>query len=436
MKKAEKLQGQFGYGDRVEITTKDKTYTGSLLKRPDLLEGDFTVLKLDSGYNIGIEKSRITGMKLLERRDVEKKQHVLQGKNKRLPTVTIISTGGTISSKVDYATGGVTADYTAEDFVEMIPQLGDKANIRTKKAISILSEDMTPKEWAVIAKAAAEELNNKEVDGVVITHGTDTMHYTAAALSFYLQNLNKPVIITGSQRSIDRGSSDAFMNLSCAITAAAELDGAVVALCMHGSSSDAYCLLTQGTRVRKMHASRRDAFRPVNAMPLAKVYEDGKIEMLSAVQKRKEGNVVVDAHHENVAFIQAYPGMDPDLIEYHLKKGCKGIVLNATGMGNVPTVGEQSILKGIEKAKEKNIPIVITTQTIYGAVHPLVYAAMRKLSIANNCIYGGDMLAEVAYVKLGWVLSKTKDLEKVRELMLKPVAGEISVKSDNNTFLI
>jgi len=292
-----------------------------------------------------------------------------------------------------------------------------------------MTEDFTSKQWIEITEQVVKELNT-DVSGVVITMGTDTLHIAAAALSFLIKDLNKPVVITASQRSIDRGSSDAFMNLSCAITAAAKFNAAEIMTCLHGTTNDDYCLLIRGTKVRKMHTSRRDAFRPINDLPLAKVFENQKIEILNQNFKEKSDSkpTAENKFEEKTALIQIYPGIDPKIIDFYINEGYKGIVLAATALGHVP----QNILPNIEKAINKNIPIVIATQTLYGRVHPYVYSALRMLSIKLKCIFVEDMLPETAYVKLGWALAQGKD---VKQLMLENIAGELTKRSNEKTFL-
>jgi len=408
-----------------------------LMPRPKILDQNFTVVKLDNGYNIGVENKKIKKIEISQKFR-EKKEATKELKiNKNLPTVSILSFGGTISSKVDYRTGGVYADYTAKDFVEMCPELAKVANLNARKIEGLMSEDMNKDDWKLMAKEVAKELN-KDVEGVVLTQGTDTLHFSSAALSFFLRDLNKPVVFTAAQRSIDRGSSDAFMNLICAVNAAAKSDMAEVMTCMHGTSSDDYCLLIRGTKVRKMHTSRRDAFRSINEMPLAKVFENGKIEVLNEdCKKRNENKVVVDdGFEEKVALIQIYPGIDPEIIDFYLKKDYKGIVLAATALGHVPTLKPKySLVPKLKKAIEKKIPVVIASQTLYGRVHPYVYTNLRKLSMELNSIFVEDMLPEVAYIKLGWVLSRTKSLDEVKRLMLTNFSGEISDRSLKDSFL-
>ncbi|MEM4336402.1 MAG: Glu-tRNA(Gln) amidotransferase subunit GatD [Candidatus Woesearchaeota archaeon] len=430
-------------GDRVKIICQDSIIEGVLIQRPSLLPQDFIVIKLDNGYNIGVDKKKIKRIEVLEKYKPKKTKKKIKLKfNKKLPIVTILSTGGTISSKVDYTTGGVSAYFTSEDLVAMCPELKEIANIRTRKIMSAMSEDIMPKDWIKIAEETFKEL--KKCDGVVITTGTDTMHYIAAALSFMIQKPNKPIIITGAQRSIDRGSSDAFMNLICAVQAAAKFDGAEVMTCMHGTINDDYCLLIRGTKVRKMHASRRDAFRPVNDNAIAKINIKGEVEVLTTNYNRrysiekdnKNKAPVLDTKiNEKVALVLVYPGMEPGIIDYHINKGAKGIVISATALGHVPTNNTKTLIPAIERAIKKNIPVVIASQTIYGRVHPYVYTNLRKLSIELKSIFVEDMLPEVAYIKLMYALAHAKNLEDIKSLMLLNIAGEITDRETPDTFL-
>ena len=432
------------YGDVVKVYTDEKNYEGILMPRPEIFEKGFIVVKLDNGYNMGIDEKRIKKIEAIKKYEKRKEEKIKLSHKSGLPTVPILSFGGTISSRVDYKTGGVYADYTAEDFVAMLPELGHIANLKAEKIMGVMSEDMVPEDWQLMARRIAKELNDDEVAGVVVTQGTDTLHYSTAAMSFFLQHLNKPIVFTAAQRSIDRGSSDAFSNLLCAVHAASKFDGAVVVTCLHGTRSDNYCILNRGTKVKKMHTSRRDAFRPINELPLAKVYEEGRIEVLNDNYQRKnfsEGKfffkVIVDDKFEHkTALLYVYPGMAPDIFDYYLKKKYKGIVIAATALGHVPTINPKySLLGKLKKLIDENIAIVISTQTIYGRVHPYVYTNLRKLSVELDCIFVEDMLPETAYVKLGWVLGHTHKIDEVKKMMLTNYAGEISERSDEKAFL-
>ncbi|MFW6014395.1 MAG: Glu-tRNA(Gln) amidotransferase subunit GatD [Nanoarchaeota archaeon] len=424
-------------GDYVKIKTKHSTHEGILIARPDILEEGIEVLKLESGYNIGIDKKNILSIeKLMAQKPKKETKKGIKFK-KELPTVSILSFGGTISSKVDYKTGGTYADYTAEDFVEMLPELSEIANIKAKKIMGKMSEDFTPQDWKYMAGCIKEEIKSG-VDGVVVTQGTDTMHFSASAMSFMLQNLPVPVIFTASQRSIDRGSSDAFMNLICSVKAAAGFDGAEVMTCMHGSSNDDYCLLIRGNKVRKMHTSRRDAFRPINKKPISKVYSNGIIEILNNNYKKrhKDAKLLCKPYFcDKTALVYVYPGFDPRIIDYYIKNDYKGIVIGATALGHVKSEGEKNVLPFIEKAINSGVVVVIASQTIYGSTHKYVYSNLRKLSISLECEFADDLLPETAYIKLGWALGKTKCPSKAKKLFRETIAGEFPEKSCYKTYL-
>ena len=422
-------------GDRVRVKTSDSEYEGMLMPRPDILEKGVLVLKLDSGYNIGIDEKKVGKIDVLEKFQPKKEEHRERKHTPKLPLVSILSFGGTISSKVDYRTGGTYADYTAEDFVQMMPELESIANLRARKVMGIMSEDMAPDDWKTIAEAVHHELNDKEVSGVVVTQGTDTMHFSTAALSFMLRDLPKPVVFTAAQRSIDRGSSDAFVNLLCAVHAA-KSDIAEVMTCMHGSTNDDYCLLIRGTKVRKMHTSRRDAFRPINELPLAKVSIDGKIEVLNFHHRKRSAGAATlkNGFEKKVGIVQIYPGIDPDIFNLFIEKKYRGVVISATALGHTPT--NPGFLGKIRELGNSGCMVMIASQTIYGRVHPYVYTNLRKLSMGLGCVFVEDMMPEVAYVKLGWALGQEKDIEKVKEIMLANVAGEITERSAVGSFLI
>lgn len=346
--------------------------------------------------------------------------------NKKI--ISILGTGGTIASRIDYKTGGVYASFSSSDIINQIPELRDIAEIKPRQIMQVMSEDITPKDWKIIAKEVANEINS-EVDGVIITHGTDTMHYTSAALSFMLKDLKKPVVLVGAQRSSDRGSSDAFVNLICASHFIIKSDFAEVCIVMHENMSDDSCIAIRGCRARKMHTSRRDAFKPINDLPIARIYPNGKIEMISKNYKKREDSkpyvVLDDKLEERVALIKFYPGIDARIIDFYIKNEYKGIVIEATGLGHVSTIGKDSMLKKIEKAIKLGIPVVITSQCLYGRVHPTIYANLRKLS-RIGCIFAEDMLPEVAYVKLMYALAHAKSINDVREIMLTNISNEIS----------
>jgi glutamyl-tRNA(Gln) amidotransferase subunit D len=435
-------------GDRILMERDGKRYEGLLMPRIELGDTNSIVLKLDSGYNIGIRFGpgvKIERSQIKEPKDILEEEQYELGKTKKSlldvrfdpkkPPVCLIPTGGTMASRVDYRTGGVYAVSNPKELLHNVPELAEIVNVKEiVTPFTKMSEDMEPHDWKAIAEIAARKLNSGD-HGVIITHGTDTLHYTAAALSFFLRNLSKPVVLTGSQRSSDRGSSDAGMNLICAARTAVS-DIAEVGICMHGSPDDSYCLFLRGTKVRKMHTSRRDAFRPINDLPLAKVWPDGRIDKINPEQrKRTDKKVELDIKFEpDIAILKAYPGSDPGVIDYYIRKGCKGFVIEGTGLGHVPTFAKKSWISTIRK-HSSHVPFVVAPQTLYGRVNPDVYTNLRKLFHEAGAIPGEDMLPETAYVKLGWVLGHTRSMEKVREMMLTNYAGEITKRSIPETYL-
>jgi glutamyl-tRNA(Gln) amidotransferase subunit D len=254
-------------------------------------------------------------------------------------------------------------------------------------------------------------------------------------LFFY--DTKKPIIITAAQRSIDRGSSDAFMNLTSSINAAANFDGAGVFVCMHENSNDDFCSLINASKVRKMHTSRRDAFRSINSMPIAEIYKDKEIKILNKNYNKRDDNSKIKADllfEEKVGFIQSTPLIDPNIIDFYIDNKYKGLVISGTGLGHVPLEGKNSLAKKLEKAKSEGI-IVITSQCIYGRVNPYVYSNARELLFKFDVIYSEDMTPEFAFIKLGWVLGHTNDRNKIKEMMLTNYSGEINEIIDEKSFL-
>ena len=418
-------------GDNVKIVKDDISYEGIILDRAEDADESHVVLKLDNGYNIGlsINNAKIELMAKGEKPKIELK-HLVTEKNDNKQDISIISTGGTVASIIDYKTGAVHPAFTADDLLRANPELLEHANIKGKAIYNILSENMRPEYWVKAANSVADEINDGS-DGVVVAHGTDTMHYTSAALSFILDT-PVPIVVTGAQRSSDRPSSDAYLNLLNSVTAA-KSDIAEVMVCMHGTENDNFALLHRGTKVRKMHTSRRDTFRSINMSPIAKV-QNGNISILDKELKYKSRSnseiKINDSIEPNVAFIKSYPGISGELIDYHIDKGYKGILLEGTGLGHCP----EDIVPTIERAKDSGIPVVMASQCLYGEVNMHVYSTGRKL-ISAGVISAGDMLPETAFVKLIWTLGQTEDINEVRKIMHTNVAGEIEDKISLRYFL-
>lgn len=425
-KKPEKPKPQSKPGDYVEVHLTRKIYEGTLLEAPETDKG-IILLKLDSGYNIGFNKKDVLEIKLIEKAKEEKEKIEIKS-DKGKPNIAMIITGGTIASRLDSRTGGVSPLTSPEDLFRFYPEIFEVVNVsRVEVPFTKASEDMDFKDWQKLARVSEKLLNDPNIKGIIITHGTDTLHYTSAALSFFLRNLNKPVVLTYSQRSIDRASSDANLNLKCAALAAIS-DIAEVMLVGHASSNDDFCYAIPGTKTRKLHSSRRDAFKPVNAKPFAKIYSN-RIEILSEHNIRKKGKVKIDtAFNDKVALIKFYPGQDPGILDYYARKKYKGIVIEFLGLGHVAVKSKNNWIKKLKELNKKGIIVCAAAQTIYGRLDPFVYSNGRELMKAG-VIFLEDMLAETALIKLGWVLGHkewAKNKEKIKELMLTNIAREFS----------
>ena len=412
-------------GDNVRITKESRVYEGTLFPRSEYSDDAHIVLKLKNGYNLGIEVTQGTTIQFVNKG--EKPEFISPPRPEQdlqLPKVSIVSTGGTIASRVDYRTGAVQPALTAEDLHSFVPELSDIARINASILFSEFSENIGSKQWREMAATAAKEIKSG-AQGVVFSHGTDTMGYTAAALSFCLRNLPVPVVLVGSQRSSDRPSSDAASNLIAATTVAAKAPFAEVVVAMHETNSDDYVSIHRGTRVRKCHTSRRDAFQTVGSRPLGRIdlRNLGFEFFTDDFQKReltKELKVLAE-FDETVALLKFHPNFNPGLIDWLREKKCRGIVLEGTGLGHVG----KACFSSIQRAVDAGILIGMTSQCVWGMVDMNVYETGRDL-LAMGVLPLGDMIAETAYVKMMWVLGQTKDMAKAREMMATPMAYEFS----------
>jgi glutamyl-tRNA(Gln) amidotransferase subunit D len=375
-------------------------------------------VKLDSGYNIGVNPGSCL---FLEHPVLSPARRPEVTQNASLPTLSIVSTGGTIASRIDYRTGSVTSQFDASDILTAIPELATIANYRTKPIATILSENMTPAIWRELARAVHAEIKAGS-SGVIVTHGTDTMAYSAAALSFMIDT-PVPIVFVGSQRSADRPSSDNAMNAVCA-AAAAKSDLGEVAVVMHATTNDDLCAIHRGTRVRKMHTSRRDAFRSIGIESIGTVEYPSRTVTLedSAIRRGKYKLALHDNLEEHCGLLQFYPGMSPDLLKAY--QGYKGLVLAGTGLGHVST----TLIPRLRTLIETGTMIVMTSQCMHGRVCDRVYDTGRDL-ISAGVIEGSDTLPETALVKLMWVLANERDPKKARAMMQTDLKGECTTRS-------
>jgi glutamyl-tRNA(Gln) amidotransferase subunit D len=405
--------------DIIKLKTKEGEYEGIILPRNEYSAPDYIEIKLENNYNVGIHATHILKIEKIGKKEAHYKIPEKQfPKNKKLSNILLLGTGGTVASRLDYTTGAVIPSFTPGELFSAVPELAEICNLECEIVFEILSENMKPEYWQQLAQKI-EKAANSGIDGIVIGHGTDTMGYTSAALSFMLRDLEIPIVLVGSQRSSDRPSSDAALNLINATTIATS-DIAEVVVSMLGSSSHDYGLIHRGTLVRKMHSSVRNTFRTIDDIPLGMI-RNRKIKMFTSNYRKrtKSETKALTNFEKKVALIYSYPGMENDLIDFYIDNGYKGIVFAGTGLGHV----SNAIYDSIERAVQQNVTILMTTQTLHGFVGMNVYSTGRELQNIG-VIPGKNLLPEVGYVKLGWVLGQTNDPQEIKEMLLKNIAGE------------
>jgi len=418
---------------KVTLHTNRGDFSGLILPRSETADADHIVLKLDTGYNIGVREDTVDSITIHGRKvanyQIPEKEFPFDPEK---PRVKLFGTGGTIASRLDYRTGAVIPAFSPGELYGSVPELADVCNMETEKIYGVFSENMGPDQWLGTARAIAAEIE-KGVDGIMVGHGTDTMHHTAAALTFMLQDLPVPVVMVGSQRSSDRPSSDAAINLINSARTAATSDIAEVMVCMFGPTSDEYGLLHRGTRVRKMHSSYRSAFRTLSDIPLAKVDKNGVQPFRSDYHRRTDVNKVTLKDHfdDRVSLVYYYPAMKPDIIDSLIENGYKGIVIAGTGLGHV----NKPLYPALDRAREAGVHVYMTVQTLWGYVQMYVYETGREI-LEKGVVSAANMTPEVAYVKLGWALGQSHDVEEVKKLMLTPINGETTDREPHNGYLL
>ncbi|MEM4311838.1 MAG: Glu-tRNA(Gln) amidotransferase subunit GatD [Nitrososphaerales archaeon] len=409
-------------GDLISICSIDGELEGTLIPRYAYADDEHIVIKLKNGYNLGVRIDKIKN--IIRRAKGEKPRFTkapLPKFDPNLPLISIISTGGTIASRIDYRTGAVYPALSAEDLYSVVPEIGNYANVDAEILMSLYSENITPKDWGLMAKKIHEKIQ-KGVKAVIITHGTDTLGYTAAALSFALRGLPIPVILVGAQRSSDRPSSDAATNLIGATILGTRGNLKGVFVVMHDGLSDDRLAVHIGTKVRKNHTSRRDAFESVNIAPIAYIEKENIVQNYSVDEK--EGLIIRPDFEEKVALIKFYPNMNPKIIDFFIDEGYRGIVLEGTGLGHVSSRCYESLKRAIKEG----LLVCMTSQCIWGRVRMTVYDTGRDL-LSLGILPLEDMLPETAYVKLSWVLANSNSIEEAKELMLKNLAHEYTLTS-------
>ncbi len=417
----------------VAVETTEGNYRGVILPRAETADDRHIVFKLASGYNIGLTASSITSMTEHGRRVANYKiaeQAFPTDANK--PNVVLLGTGGTIASRLDYRSGAVVPAFSPGELYGSVPELAEYCNLKTEKLFGVLSENMGPSQYRALAERIGRAIDDGS-DGIVIGHGTDTMHHTASALTFMVQDTPVPIVMVGSQRSSDRPSSDAALCLICAVKAASECDIAEVIVCMFGPTSDQYCLLHRGTRVRKMHSSYRSTFRTIGDVPLGMI-DPQSIRMFRDDYRRRDRarrpRININ-YSEDVTLVYYYPGMKPDVIEALIDCGYRGIVIAGTGLGHV----NKPTYRALERARDEGVHVYMTVQTLWGFVGMYVYETGRVM-MDLGVIPLANMLPEVAFIKLSWALGQSDDRDEVKRIMLTTIGAEITDREPYNGYLI
>ena len=407
-------------GSKISVCSKGKTYAGILMPHHDFSDRDVLILKVSSGYNVGVKIHEDSTIEVIGQPEPRPKKEISAEIREGLPNIVLIGTGGTIASYVDYRTGAVHPALSAPELVNAVPELRDAANIDAKVLFSIFSENMSVDNWRELAKAVADEINGG-ADAVVILHGTDTMGYTAAALSFMLGDVPKPVVLVGAQRSSDRPSSDSSSNLTAAVRFCVKGGTAGVFVVMHDTPGDDSFAVHIGTRVRKMHTSRRDAFKSINTSPFAYLNREGEIRFTREGRPATSEKASARTNMErSTILLQYYPGMDPVLFEDMMMKS-KGIVISGSGLGHV----NENMVPLIKKACDNGSVVAVTSQCLNGRTNLNVYNTGRDM-LSAGAISVLDMLPETAYVKLMWALANSEGPEEAKKIMVMPLAGEMS----------
>ena len=421
------------WGDVRIVNDKGSVFEGVILPRSETFDDLHVVVKLKTGYNVGLHVDRIVEIEELGYKEAFYKIPEQEFPSQPdLPKVTLLGTGGTIASRLDYRTGAVIPAFTPGELYGAVPELADICNLTTKKLFGVFSENMGWQHYVALAEAIGEEIA-AGVDGIVIGHGTDTMTHTAAVLSFMVQNSPVPIVLVGSQRSSDRPSSDAALNLIHAVRSAAFGDIAEVQICMFGPTSDQYGLLHRGTRCRKMHSSYRSTFRTVGDIPLCRVSRH-EFHLLTDdyIPRDPDRQVVIDpVYDDSVTILYYYPGMKPDVVDALVDSGYRGLVIAGTGLGHV----NKPVYPALQRAIGKGVHVVMTVQTLWGYAQMYVYDTGRDLQ-DMGVVPLDNMLPETALMKLGWVLGHTHENDEVMRLMREPINHEITDREPHDGYMI
>ena len=313
--------------------------------------------------------------------------------------ILLIATGGTIASKKTEE--GLAPQITSEELLGYVPEIKEFCNVDTLQLLNIDSTNIQPEYWILMAEAI--EKNYEKYDGFVISHGTDTMSYTSAALSYFIQNLDKPVIVTGAQKPINVDITDAKKNLLDSFRFAAEKDVCGVYLVFDGKA-------IVGTRARKVKSKSYSAFESIN-FPVAARIDDNRITRYI----RNEGVKFYKNIFPSIFLLKLVPGMEPDVLDYIGEK-YEGVVIESYGVGGIPFLDKRNFLEKLDSLTENGKIIVIATQVMFEGSDMGIYEVGIKALNKLNVLQAYDMTIEAVITKLMWIMAQTKDFNEVKKL--------------------
>ena len=323
--------------------------------------------------------------------------------------ILIIGTGGTIASKP--SADGLVPDLTSRQLLDSIPSISDICDVDCTQAFSLDSTNVRPGHWLILADTI--QRNYALYDGFVITHGTDTMAYTAAGLSYLIQNSQKPIVLTGAQRPISDEITDAKRNIIDSLIYACDVHSHGVTIVFSGA-------VICGTRARKNYSKRFMAFGSINFPELAHV-QDGRV--IRYVPESYDGETVFyDYLDPNVGLLKLTPGMNNDVMRYAIDK-YDGLVVESFGVGGLPEYSDY--YQQIKRAVERHKLIVMTTQVPNEGSDLSVYRVGNVLKNSLRVLEAHDMTSEAVLAKLMWVLGVTDDFDEAEKLFYRPVQHDI-----------